>query len=99
MDEESDKSDSDFDSEKDIDSDCESNRDSKNNITSERNIIVSINPLQSLITSANRCKACYEMVRLVEDSKKTVGLACLLKIEYSNQKSKQTDNNPYILMK
>ena len=82
MDEESDKSDSDFDSEKDIDSDCESNRDNQNNITSERNIIVSINPLQSLITSANRCKVCYEMVCLVEDRKKTVGLACLLKIEY-----------------
>ena len=72
MDEESDKSDSDFDSEKDSDSDCESDRDSKN-------IIVSIDMLQSLINSANRCKACYETVRLVEDRKKTVGLVCLLK--------------------
>ena len=79
MDEESDKSGSDFDSEKDSDSDCESDRDSKNNVTTERNIIVSIDMLQSLINSANRCKACYETVRLVEDRKKTVGLVCLLK--------------------
>ena len=56
FDEESGESDSDFDSESDSDSDCESDRNSKNNVKSERNVIVSINTLQSLITSANRCK-------------------------------------------
>ena len=53
FDEESEESDSDFDSEKDSDSDCESNRNSKNNITSGRNIIVSINTLQSLVIISN----------------------------------------------
>ena len=77
----------------------ESDRNSKNNVKSERNVIVSINTLQSLITSATRCKACHEPVRLVEDRKNAVGLACLLKTECVNQKCKQTDNNPTMLMK
>ena len=98
FDEESGESDSNFDSEKDSDSDCESDRNSKKDIASERNVIVSINTLQSLITSATRCKACHEPVRLVEDRKKAVGLACLIKIECSNQKCKQTDNNPTMPM-
>ena len=82
FDEESGESDSDFDPEKDSDSDCESDRNSKKDIASERNVVVSINTLQSLITSATRCKACHEPVRIVEDRKKAVGLACLLKIKY-----------------
>ena len=76
----------------------ESDRNSKNNVKSERNVIVSINALQSLITSANRCNSCHEPVRLVEDRKNAVGLACLLKIECVNQKCKQTDNNPTMPM-
>ena len=96
FDEESSESDSSFDSESDIDSDCESDRNSKNNVKLERNVIVSINMLQSPITSATRCKVCHELVRLVEDRKNAVGLACLLKIECLNQKCKQTYNNPTI---
>ena len=92
------ESDSVLDSEKDSDSDCESDRNSKNDIASERNVIVSINTVQSLITSAPRCDACHEPVRLVEYRKKAVGLACFLKIEFSNQKCKQTDNNPTMPM-
>ena len=92
------ESDSDLDSEKDSDSDCESDRNSKNDIASERNVIVSINTVQSLITSAPRCDACHEPVRLVEYRRKAVGLACFLKIEFSNQKCKQTDNNPTMPM-
>ena len=65
----------------------------KNNVKSERNIIVSINTLQSLITSATRCKICHGSVRFVENRKNAVGLACLLKIESVNQKCKPTDNN------
>ena len=50
--------------------------------------------LQSLINSATRCKAYHhEPVQLLQDRKKAVGLACLLKIECSNQKCKQLDNN------
>ena len=56
-DEESGESDSNFDSESDSDSDCESDRNGKNNAKSEKNVILSINMLQSLITSATRCKA------------------------------------------
>ena len=66
FDKETDESDSDSDSEKGSDSDCKSDRNSKNNIT-ERNITVLINTLQSLLTSATRCKACHKLVRLVED--------------------------------
>ena len=84
FDEGSGESGSGFDSEKDSDSDCESDRNSKNDITSERNVIVSVNTLQSLITSATRCKAYHEPARFVEDRKKAVGLACLLKLECSN---------------
>ena len=93
---ESDKNDSNFDSKKDSNSDCKSNRNSKHKKTSQRNVIVSINILQSLITSATGCKACHELVHLVENTKKAVGLAFLLKIECLNQKCKQTDNNPTI---
>ena len=93
FDEESGESDSDFDSESDSDSDYESDRNRKNNVKSERNVIVPINTLQSLITSTTRCKACHELVRLVEDRKNAVGIACLLKIECVNQKCKQTDKN------
>ena len=66
---ESGERDSDFDPESDSDSDCKSDRDSKNDVKSEGNLIVSINKLQFLITSATRCKACHETVRLVEDRK------------------------------
>ena len=93
-----DKSESDFDSEKGSDSHCEGDRNSKNKIISEKNIIVFTNTLPSLIISATRCIACHEPVCLVEDRRKTVGLACLLKIECSNQKCKQTDNNPTMPM-
>ena len=98
FDEESSESDSDFDSKSDSDSDCESDRNSKNNVKSERNVIVSINTLQSVITSATRYKACHEPVCLVDNRKNAVGLACLLKIECVNQTCKQTDNNPTIPM-
>ena len=54
--------------------------------------------LEPLITSTNRCKTCHEPVCLLEDRKKAVGLACLQKIECSNQKYKQTDNNLVIPM-
>ena len=84
FDEESDESDSDFGSEKRSDSNCESDRNRKGNITSERDVIVSVNMLQYLITSATTCKVCQEPVCLVEDRKKDVGLACLLKIESLN---------------
>ena len=41
---------------------------------------MSINMLQFLITSVTRCKACHGVVCLVEDRKKAVALACLLKL-------------------
>ena len=59
FDEDSGKSDSDFDSKSDSDSHCESERNSKNNVKSEGNVIVSINALQSLITSATSISYCY----------------------------------------
>ena len=50
------------------------------------------------ITLATRCKAYHEPYRLVEDRKKAVELACLLKVACSNQKCKQSDNKPTMLM-
>ena len=102
FDEESGESHRDFHSEKDSDSDCKSDRNNKNNITSEKNITVPTNTLESLIVSATRCKACHELVRLVEDRKKAFGLVCLLKIECSKQRCKliknQIDKNSTMLM-
>ena len=57
-----------------------------------------INKLQALITSATRCKAYHEPVCLAENRKIAVGLICLFKIEFSNQKCKQTDSNPTVPM-
>ena len=57
-----------------------------------------INKLQTLITSATRCKAYHEPVCLAENRKIAVGLICLFKIEFSNQKCKQTDSNPTVPM-
>ena len=57
-----------------------------------------INKLQVLITSATRCKAYHEPVCLAENRKIAVGLICLFKIEFSNQKCKQTDSNPTVPM-
>ena len=69
---------------KKTDSDHESDKNSKNDITEK--CYCTINTLHSLITSATRCKACHKLVCVVEDRKKAVGLACLLKIESLNQK-------------
>ena len=70
FDEQSNKSDCDFDAKSDSDSGCKSDRNSKNNVKSERSVIVSINALQSLITSATRCKACVFYIFSKNDQKK-----------------------------
>ena len=90
FDEESGESDNDFDSEKD-----RADRNIKNYVTSERNVIVSINTLQSLITSANRCKHVMNRFALLRIEK-----SCWISLFAKNRmfESKQTDNNPTMPM-
>ena len=78
-------------SKSDSDSDSEIEKKKKKDIKSERNVVVFINTLQSLITSATNYIMNWIALLKVEWA---VGLACLLKIECTIQKCKQTNNNP-----
>ena len=54
--------------------------------TKEKNIFVSLEKLSTFVNAFTVCKFCDNPIHVEEDSNKSVGLACFLKIACQNEK-------------